>query len=47
MDATDRKALIALPIVLLIAAALAWAGSQGGAAVAGIPLFALCVALAF
>lgn len=43
----DRRAIIAIPIVLLIATALAWAGSQGGSTVIGVPLFALCIALAF
>ena len=38
---------MALPIVLFVAAALALAGSQGGTSVSGIPLFTLCVALAF
>jgi steroid 5-alpha reductase family enzyme len=44
---TDRNALIALPIVILIALGVALAGSQGGASVGGIPIFALCVGLAF
>ena len=47
MKKSDRNALIALPIVVLIAAAVAVAGSQGGATVGGLPVFALCVALAF
>jgi steroid 5-alpha reductase family enzyme len=47
MKKADRNALIALPIVILIGLALAWAGSQGGAKVSGIPLFALSVGLAF
>ncbi len=47
MHQGDRRAVIALPIVLLIAAALAFAGSQGGRLLFGIPLFALCVVLAF
>jgi steroid 5-alpha reductase family enzyme len=47
MKKTDRNALIALPIIVLVGAGIAWAGSQGGATVAGIPVFALCVALAF
>ena len=47
MDEQTRRALIALPLVLFVAAALALAGSQGGITVSGIPLFALCVALAF
>lgn len=47
MNKEEQRSLIAIPIVLLIAAALAFAGSQGGYEVAGFPLFALCVALAF
>jgi steroid 5-alpha reductase family enzyme len=47
MDKEERTATIAIPIILLVAAGLALAGSQGVYIVAGIPLFALCVALAF
>lgn len=47
MNKNDRNALIAIPVVTLIGALIALAGSQGGAVVAGIPLFALCVGLAF
>jgi steroid 5-alpha reductase family enzyme len=47
MRKENRTVLIALPIVLLVAAGLAWAGSQDGADVSGLPVFALCVALAF
>jgi steroid 5-alpha reductase family enzyme len=47
MENQRRKALIALPIVLLIAIVLAVAGSQGSAEVSGIPLFALCIGIAF
>ena len=43
----NRTALAALPIVLAIGGALAWAGSQGGARAFGWPVFGLCVALAF
>jgi steroid 5-alpha reductase family enzyme len=43
----DRNALVALPIVVVIAALFAVAGSQGGSTVGGIPVFALCVILAF
>lgn len=39
--------MIALPIILLVAAGLALAGSQGGHVVFGLPLFALCIGLAF
>ena len=47
MKKSDRNALVALPIVILAGAGIAWAGSQGGATVGGIPIFALCVGLAF
>jgi len=47
MKKPDRNALVALPIVVLVAALVALAGSQGGATVGGLPVFALCVALAF
>ena len=47
MKKADRNALIAFPIVVLIGAGIAVAGSQGGAKVGGVPVFALCVALAF
>ena len=43
----DRTALITLPIVVLIGALVALAGSQGGATVAGLPVFAIAVAAAF
>lgn len=42
-----RTALLALPIIAGIGGALAWAGSQGGVRVDGVPVFGLCVALAF
>lgn len=47
MDKTNQRSIIAIPIVLLLALGIALAGSQGGASVFGIPLFALCVSLAF
>ena len=47
MKKSDRNALIALPIVVVIAALVAAAGSQGGATVGGFPVFALCVIIAF
>jgi len=47
MKTSDRNALIALPILILIGVLVALAGSQGGALVGGIPLFALSVGLAF
>jgi hypothetical protein len=47
MKTTDRNALIAFPILILIGLLVALAGSQGGSRVAGIPVFALLVGLAF
>ncbi|HSO14867.1 MAG TPA: DUF1295 domain-containing protein [Arthrobacter sp.] len=47
MKESDRKSLIALPVVVLLAALLAVAGSQGGATLGGIPVFALAVGAAF
>jgi steroid 5-alpha reductase family enzyme len=44
---SDRNAFLALPVVILIGLGLALAGSQGGATVSGIPIFALLVGLAF
>ncbi len=37
MKKSDRNALIALPIVILIGVGVALAGSQGGIRVAGLP----------
>lgn len=36
-----------LVVVYLVAAAVSWAGSQGGASAGGVPVFAWCVLLAF
>ena len=47
MKKTDRNALVALPVVVLIGVGVAVAGSQGGAEVLGVPAFSLCVGLAF
>lgn len=47
MKESDRKSLVALPVVVLLAALLAVAGSQGGATLGGIPVFALAVGAAF
>lgn len=47
MSPGERQSLAAIPLIVLIGAGIAWAGGQGGAKVAGIPLFALCGILAF
>lgn len=47
MNQREQRSILAIVIVMLIAVGLAFVGSQGGATVAGVPLYALCVALAF
>jgi steroid 5-alpha reductase family enzyme len=47
MNKADRAALVALPIVVLVGAGVAVAGSQGGASAGGVPVFAVAVGLAF
>ena len=47
MKKTDRNALVAFPIVILIGAGVAVAGSQGGSTVGGVPVFAVSIGLAF
>ncbi|MBP1137372.1 steroid 5-alpha reductase family enzyme [Arthrobacter sp. PvP023] len=47
MKESDRKALISLPVVVVIGALVAVAGSQAGAALGGFPLFAVGVGAAF
>ena len=47
MEKVTLRSILAIIVILLIAAGLTFAGSQGGFVVYGIPLFALCVALAF
>ena len=43
----NTKTLISIPIIVAIGAGVAAAGSQGGVLAFGLPLFALCVGLAF
>ena len=48
MNKEDIKAIITLPVVILIGIGIAFAGSQYGLnRVMGMPLYAFCVALAF
>jgi len=47
MNSAEKRSLIAIPIIVLIAVGVAYAGSQGGVEVFGIPLFMLGVGLAF
>lgn len=41
------QALVGIPVILAIGAAMGWAGSQGGHTLAGLPVFALLGALCF
>lgn len=47
MTDKTRKALISLPIAVVVGVLIALAGSQGGSTVAGVPVFAPGVAVAF
>ena len=47
MKKTDRNSLIVFPILILIGFLVALAGSQHGALIFGVPLFALSVGIAF
>lgn len=47
MKKPDRNALISLPVMILIGLLFGYAGSQGGSTIAGLPLFAVLVGLAF
>jgi steroid 5-alpha reductase family enzyme len=43
----NGQSLAAVVIAVAVGAALAWAGSDGGDRIGGVPVFALCAALAF
>lgn len=47
MTQQERRGWIGVVIVIIIAAALAWAVSQGSAEAFGLPIFALCIGIAF
>lgn len=47
MKKTERASFIIFPIVVLVGALVALAGSQGGATLGGVPIFAIAVGLAF
>jgi len=47
MNAAERQALVGTPLIVALGAGIAWAGSQGGAMVGAVPLFALCGLLSF
>ncbi|MHC4447498.1 MAG: DUF1295 domain-containing protein [Planctomycetota bacterium] len=47
MGTSTAQAVLSIPVILSIAAAIGWAGSQGGQRVGAVPVFALCGALCF
>jgi steroid 5-alpha reductase family enzyme len=47
MEKNNRIALLSLPIIILIGLLVALAGSQAGHSIGSIPIFTLCVGLAF
>lgn len=47
MKTNNRSSIIIFPILIVIGALVALAGSQGGATLGGIPVFAIAVGLAF
>jgi len=47
MESAERNAAASIPLALLAAAGLGWAGSRNGVSVGGVPLFALSIGLAF
>ena len=46
-DPAERGSLASIPLILLVAAAIGWAGGQDGVEVGGLPLFAWSALLAF
>ena len=46
-DKKGASSIVASLVVVLVAALVAWAGSQGGVTVGGVPVFALMVGYAF
>jgi steroid 5-alpha reductase family enzyme len=47
MNRAERQSVLAVPVILAIGVAIAWAGSQGGERVGEWPIFALCAGLCF
>jgi steroid 5-alpha reductase family enzyme len=47
MDNAGQRSLLAIPVILLVAIGVAFAGSQGGIEVSGFLVFALGVVIAF
>ncbi len=47
MKKATAQAVLSIPVILLVAAAVGWAGSQGGQRFGAVPVFALCGAFCF
>ena len=47
MDETTRRSLVGISGAVVVGALVALAGSDGGSGVGGVPVFALCAAVAF
>ena len=47
MNKEDRQSLVIFPVLIVVGVLVALAGSQGGRSAFGVPVFALCVGLAF
>lgn len=47
MNKTDQKSIIALIVVVLLGGLIAWAGSQGGRMMLGLPIFFSAVVIIF
>jgi steroid 5-alpha reductase family enzyme len=47
MRRSTTQAILAIPLILIIAFVIGWAGSQGGQRVGEVPVFALCGILCF
>ncbi|NNF41435.1 MAG: DUF1295 domain-containing protein [Phycisphaerales bacterium] len=47
MDKKNTQDLAAITVAVVVGAAVAWAGSDGGDRIGGVPVFALCAAVAF
>lgn len=47
MGKANGQAVLSIAAILLVAAAIGWAGSQGGGRVGSLPVFALCGMLCF
>jgi steroid 5-alpha reductase family enzyme len=47
MSDQERKSAVSIIVTLLVGLGIAFAGSQGGHEISGVPIYALCVAVAF